>query len=198
MKRKYFLIALCLLTMRFDLGQAQTGRSPFPMTNQEITNKIDSLRKIYAPYASRTFSSLNEADRKKVMIAKAREVVLTFAPGYYREYKEPVITVDTVIDPKKPRTWTKTKKVFYSVGSRKAEHIGKPVYVISFLYDKTKENVGNYIVRLALFQETGEPLQLNFPDNRLVVFDERSFYERAKEKPLKIIEYIPYSKDLRY
>lgn len=176
------------------ISYAQTVASPFPLTVEQIEFKIDSLRKAYAPYAERKFSTLDEHERKEIMIAKAREAILFFAPDYYREYKEPEIGTDIVKGLKDKSRGQGT------IVSQKQEHIGKPIYVISFPYDKSKENIGGvpYIAQFAVFQDTGEPIQLKLGMRSvLLLFDEVSFEEQTKTKFRYPIRYVPYDPHIR-
>lgn len=179
---------------------AQIAPSPFPLTEEQISFKIDSLREVYKPYDEQDFSSLSEAERNKVMIAKGREAILVFAPDYYREYKEPVITVDTVLDSNAPAPRTKystkqDRRII--IASRNREHINKLCYKISFPYDPAKENLAKlrYIAVFGVLLDTGEPVGLSVPISTYYIpFDEQPFEERVREKHSAEyrIKYQPY------
>jgi len=181
---------------------AQIAPSPFPLTEEQISFKIDSLREVYKPYDEQDFSSLSEAERNKVMIAKGREAILVFAPDYYREYKNPTITIDTLQDEKAWKIWASNTRLKRPIVPMKKEHIGKHFYRIYFSYDQTKENLGRipFITEFRVLQDTGEPLTLFIPNaNSLIDFEKHSFERRMKEKrsPEDRIKYQPYVEGTR-
>jgi len=198
--KKIELILLTLFSISaFHYSRAQS--SPFPLTENEIGVKIDSLERIYKAYEKQTFSSLEESDQINVMTAMGLEAILNIAPDYYREYGKPTIIIDTLKDENAWRVWASNTKLKKPIIPEKKENIGKLIYIIRFSYNTEKENLGvSYIAEFIVLKENGEPLQLFIPATmNIVPFETQSFKERMKEKvlPENRIKYAPYIPNTR-
>jgi hypothetical protein len=92
-------------------------------------NKIMLLVITLTSYATAIFSqnleSMPKLKRDSLLIAKAEEYVLKYGPGYYREYKTPLIERSTI----SPKRGTNPP----------VEDAGRVIYSVIFLYDTVKE-----------------------------------------------------------
>jgi hypothetical protein len=86
--------------------------------------------------------SLPSAQRDSMLISIAKEVVLKYGPDYYREYKKPVITQRNVDGGK---------------------GIGRIIYMVTFLYDKTKEELDlDFAALVSIWGDSGKPHAVRF------------------------------------
>jgi hypothetical protein len=92
--------------------------------------------------------SLSEKKRNAYLKAVAKEVVVKYGTGYYRDYKEPVISRGQV----PPQGEINTT----------GENAGRFFYHITYQYDKTKENLGEFAIQIGFWEDTGEPLVVSF------------------------------------
>jgi hypothetical protein len=116
-------------------------------------NKIMLLALIFTGYTiitrSQNLDSIPKVKRDSILIARAKEVVLTYGPDYYREYKKPVIERSTV--PPKGSINTTGKNA------------GRGLYSVIFLYDKTKELLAEkYAATVNIWADTGKPAAICF------------------------------------
>ena len=89
------------------------------------------------------FDTMPVAKRDSLLISLAKEVVLLYGPDYYREYPSPTIT---------------SGKFPYD-----ERYLGKPYYLVTFLYDKTIEKLEwNHAAKVRIFADTGEPASVFF------------------------------------
>jgi len=102
---------------------------------------------------NKNLEKLSKKERNEELIAIAKQTVLTYGPGYYREYKKPVITA--FITPE------------YSIKAKEdPKNIGRKVYIVVFLYDKTKETLEwDYAAKVAIWADTGEASDVYFGCN---------------------------------
>jgi hypothetical protein len=97
---------------------------------------------------SQNLELLPESQRDSILIAKAKEVVLKFGPGYYREYKE-------IIERKQVPPLGEINTT--------GEDAGRVSYHIIFLYDETKEQLDwDFAARVQIWEDTGEACSVVF------------------------------------
>ena len=91
---------------------------------------------------AQNLNSMSVAKRDSILISIAKEVVLKYGPGYYREYKPPVI------------------------GKQIRQKDGKSnvyAYMVTFLYDETKETlIEHFAVQITILAETWRPESVMF------------------------------------
>jgi hypothetical protein len=96
---------------------------------------------------SQNLDSIPKAKRDSILIAVAKEVVLTYGPGYYREYKEPVIK----------------RFVYPKDDVDGGKNTGRICYSVVFLYDKTKEQLElDAAAGVGIWADTGKPFSVRF------------------------------------
>lgn len=78
----------------------------------------------------------------KKLIKMAKEVVLKHGPGYYREYKEPIIKYERVSD--------STRDLFTS---QKLENMGRIYYTVEYPYNEKEELFNNGYSAIVYFWE---------------------------------------------
>lgn len=85
---------------------------------------------------------LPQAKRDSVLLAVSKQAIMTFGPGYYREYK-------TSIERTTYLNHKKTKKI--------------PAYLVTYYYDPTKELLGwDYAAKVIIYENTGEATNVMF------------------------------------
>jgi hypothetical protein len=98
---------------------------------------------------SQNLDSLPQERRDSILISTANEVVLRYGPGYYREYKQPLIERNQI--PEKGPT------------NPTGENIGRILYNVMFLYDKTKELLEkDFAAVIDVWGDTGKPILIYF------------------------------------
>jgi hypothetical protein len=98
--------------------------------------------------SSQNLDSLPQAQKDSLLISTAKEVVLRYGPGYYREDKEPVITRSIY-----PNLETDQGK----------KNAGRVVFGIKFFYDKTKELLDyDFAAVIGIWGDTGYPYSVRF------------------------------------
>ena len=115
--------------------------------------------------AQSTVSNLSEMyypDRNAYLIEKAKEVIMNFAPDYYREYCAPEFSgIETL------EGW--------------GEHDGEKYYTVTFLYDKTKETLEwNYAARVHIMEKDGEPWGIECGNGMGIHFFKESYRDWIK------------------
>jgi hypothetical protein len=115
--------------------------------------KIMLLALIFTGYTvitrSQNLDSIPKAKRDSILIARAKETVLTYGPDYYREYKKPVIERGQVL-PKGAINVT-------------GENANRVFYVVIFPYDKTKELLAEeFAVMVRFWADAGTPMSVRF------------------------------------
>jgi hypothetical protein len=122
---------------------------------------------------SQNLDSMPQAQRDSLLIATAKEVVLKYGPGYYREYKEPVIE----------RGQLPAKGELNPTGKK----AGKIYYRVTFLYDKTIEMLEYDFAAIVGFSgDTGKPTGVQFGEGIIRRIPEGE-WENA------VIEQTPYN-----
>jgi hypothetical protein len=114
--------------------------------------------------------SLPQTKRDSILISIAKEVALTHGPGYYREYKAPVI-----------------KRAIYPEEIDEGKNAGRIIYSVIFLYDKTKEQLEmDVAAAVAIWGDSGKPQGVRFGNGLIRLIPETGL--RSGE----VIEQVPY------
>jgi hypothetical protein len=93
---------------------------------------------------SQNLDSMPQEQRDSLLTSTAKEVVLRYGPGYYREYKEPVIKRGQ-IPPKGTMNPT-------------GENAGRFYYRVTFLYDTVKERLNSdFAAEVVIWENNGKP-----------------------------------------
>ena len=124
---------------------------------------------------SQNLDSIPQPERDSLLISRAKEVVLKYGPGYYREYKEPIISRVERIPPKGViiPEWTVLYRFYYEV---------------TYLYDKEKEKLSEkFAARVSFTAINGEPVSILFGNGMGILIPEDNNLRSNKE-----IEQIPY------
>ena len=122
---------------------------------------------------------LEEEKRNEYLIQIGKDVTKQFGPGYYREYKQPVISM---------------AEKFYSDDKRPeiVNNIGREYYTITFLYDKSKETLDfDFASEVKIWKDTGEPFEVIFGNGYGKNFLFIS-YKQLKTIGVEPMDQIPY------
>lgn len=122
--------------------------------------------------------SLSQVERNKKLVRMAKEVVLRHGPGFYREYKEPVIKKQLVSDD------TRDLKT-----STKEKYKGRSYYTIEYPYNLNEEVfiAARFAAKVYVWGDTGDIFIVEF-GNGFGIYDYDSLSEKKKKK-LPIVEY---------
>jgi hypothetical protein len=125
---------------------------------------------------AQNLGSIPIAQRDSLLISIAKEVVLTYGPDYYREYREPIIE----------RGQMPPRGELNPDGRNARRYF----YIITFLYDPMEEALEwGFAAEVAVWEDTGQPARVSFgngfglglPENRL-------------RNTSEVIETIPYQR----
>lgn len=93
---------------------------------------------------------LNEDKRNKVLVEKAKEVVMALAPEHYREYEEPIVMGPYDYDANE-----------YKQIPNRDQYVGKQYYYVIIPYNLEKENlVRDFAAKVGLWADDGKPMSL--------------------------------------
>ena len=121
---------------------------------------------------SQNLNSLPQAQRDSILISVAKEAVLRYGPGYYREDKEPII---------------KREQVPQGAIGLTGDNAGRIYYSVTFLYDTTKERLDwDFAAIVGIWEDTGKPLLVRFGEGILRFISENEWENDA------VIEQTPY------
>jgi hypothetical protein len=96
--------------------------------------------------------TLPKAKREKYLLAQAKETVLKYGPGYYREYKTPIIEEDVI----------SASDTINAIEGLSRE-LGRHYYKITFMYDTTREQLEwDYAAVVHIWEDTGKPSGVSF------------------------------------
>ena len=138
-----------------------------------------------APFSSSNNICLSQMDsvkRNEYLVKLAREVVLNFGPGYYRDNLNPTIS---------------DLKVFSDSSLVKRfpeaqQKLGKKYYVVTIPYDHTQEQLEwSYAAEVEIWEDDGEPKGVMFGHNLGYHFTFRPYREWVKNG-IKEDEIMPY------
>ncbi|UOE47760.1 hypothetical protein MTO98_25445 [Mucilaginibacter sp. SMC90] len=144
----YFLIPLLII---LSVANCAAQTTTILSKKAEIERFLKINREVISRYAGKRISDLPSRDREYLLTAKAREVILLHGPGYYRDFKAPEIQLTQITESMLPR----------DLGNR--EYLGKMLYIVTFDYDKTKEQqIQNFTAQVSILEESGEILEVVF------------------------------------
>ena len=97
---------------------------------------------------AQNLNSITAAKRDSILISIAKEVILKYGPDYYREYSKPIIE-KSIVPPKGEINKT-------------GKNAGRVSYIVTFLYDKTEETLGDYAAKVSIWGDTRKPSMVMF------------------------------------
>ncbi|MDB5143678.1 MAG: hypothetical protein JWQ66_2391 [Mucilaginibacter sp.] len=152
----FFLVPLFAMASLTNCAAQQKANL---LKKAEIGKLLEVNRQIISRYAGQHISDLPSNERDSLLAAKAKEVILLHGPGYYRDFKAPEIQATQITEPMLPR----------DLGNK--EYLGKMVYIVTFDYDKAKEQqIQDFTAVVSILQDTGEILEVVFGNGMRRVF----------------------------
>ena len=125
-----------------------------------------------------------ESQRKEYLTNIAKEVILTFGPDYYRDFKEPIIS-DTI-------TFRETFKEDPVL--RNKNFYGRKYYSVKYLYDPSIEKfLYNFVAEVDIWADDGQPKEVRFGNGYGQNFYITS-YKKWKKRGIKESEIIVFNK----
>ena len=124
---------------------------------------------------------MSEAKRNAYMIKLGKEITKEFGPGYYREYKSPVVLEPFEVVP-------------FEGPEKKEKNIGRQYCTVLFLYDPERESMEwGYASRILFWMDTGKPIEVIFGNGGSVSFRKKSYKRQRRSKNHKVVpfEYRP-------
>jgi YD repeat-containing protein len=127
-------------------------------------------------------SQQDSVKRNEYLVKLAREVVLNFGPGYYRENMNPEVSaIRMYLDSTHVERFPEDRK-----------NIGRKYYVVTFPYDHTQEQLEwGYAAKVEIWEDDGEPKGVMFGCNLGYHFTFTSYREWVK-MGIKRGEIMPY------
>jgi len=104
------------------------------------------------------FENMLIAQRDSILTSIAKEVVLMYAPDYYRDKFPPKIARAVVPPFSGP------------IHPSQENLVGKVLYAVTFLYDPTEERLaGDFAVSVSIWGSTGNPRAVTFTDSWFLI-----------------------------
>ncbi len=127
-------------------------------------------------------SQMDSVKRYEYLVKLAREVVLNFGPGYYREGMNPEISpIRMYLDSTHVKQFPEDRK-----------NIGRKYYVVTIPYDHAQEQLEwGYAANVEIWEDDGEPKGVMFGHGLGIHFTFRPYREWVKEG-IKEDEIMPY------
>ena len=127
-------------------------------------------------------SQMDSVKRYEYLVKLAREVVLNFGPGYYRDNMNPEISpIRMYLDSTHVKQFPEDRK-----------NIGRKYYVVTIPYDHAQEQLEwGYAANVEIWEEDGEPKGVMFGHGLGIHFTSRPYREWVKEG-IKEDEIMPY------
>ncbi|MBO7580832.1 MAG: hypothetical protein J6T38_04855 [Bacteroidaceae bacterium] len=127
-------------------------------------------------------SQQDSVKRNEYLVKLAREVVLNFGPGYYRENMNPEVSaIRMYLDSTHVERFPEDRK-----------NIGRKYYVVTFPYDHTQEQLEwGYAAKVEIWEDDGEPKGVMFGHGLGYHFTTRPYREWVKTG-IKEDEIMPY------
>ncbi len=124
---------------------------------------------------------MSETERNAYMIKLGKEITKEFGPGYYREYKSPVVLEVEEVE---------ALRGYKKNGKRKT----RQYCTVLFLYDRKRELMEyRYASEVCFRMDTGEPVYIKFGNGISVSFSKKSYKRQRRSKNHKVVsfEYSP-------
>lgn len=124
---------------------------------------------------------MSESERNAYMIKLGKEITREFGPGYYREYKSPVVLEVEEVE---------ALRGYKKNGKRKT----RQYCTVLFLYDPERELMEyGYASEVCFQMDTGEPVYVSFGNGVSVSFSKKSYKRQRRSKNHKVVpfEYSP-------
>ena len=127
-------------------------------------------------------SQMDSVKRYEYLVKLAREVVLNFGPGYYRDNMNPTISDLRVFsDSSLVERFPEAKR-----------NLGRKYYTVTFPYDHAQEQLEwDYAANVEIWEDDGEPKGVMFGHGLGIHFTSRPYREWVKEG-IKEDEIMPY------
>ena len=127
-------------------------------------------------------SQMDSVKRYEYLVKLAREVVLNFGPGYYRDNMNPEISpIRMYLDSTHVKQFPEDRK-----------NIGRKYYVVTIPYDHAQEQLEwGYAANVEIWEDDGEPKRVMFGHGLGIHFTSRPYREWVKEG-IKEDEIMPY------
>ena len=127
-------------------------------------------------------SQMDSVKRYEYLVKLAREVVLNFGPGYYRDNMNPEISpIRMYLDSTHVKQFPEDRK-----------NIGRKYYVVTIPYDHAQEQLEwGYAANVEIWEDDGEPKSVMFGHGLGIHFTSRPYREWVKEG-IKEDEIMPY------
>ncbi len=127
-------------------------------------------------------SQQDSVKRNEYLVKLAREVVLNFGPGYYRDNMNPEISpIRMYLDSTHVKQFPEDRK-----------NIGRKYYVVTIPYDHAQEQLEwDYAANVEIWEDDGEPKRVMFGHGLGIHFTSRPYREWVKEG-IKEDEIMPY------
>lgn len=108
------------------------------------------LSAFYCLCHSQNLDKLSRKEKNQYLIETAKGIVKKYGPGYYREYKKPIIQRDTI-----------SNRDDLSEDDKK--EIGRVFFRVHFPYDSSLDYLGTkYIASVTFWEDTGQPSSVFF------------------------------------
>ena len=176
MIRFIFVILLLGWNEGLDAQVAKTAVNPYRWSKQQLDSLLQTTRQVVEAYAGFSLRELSAGARDSLLIAKGKELILIYAPDYYREFTPPLVELHEV----SPTTPNK-------------QNIGRKYYTVTFFWHKEKW-VKKNAIEITIWEDTGEYMYFWYGDWGGYVFDkipEKEFRKELDTGKIKQIKYNP-------
>lgn len=165
----FCLFSLCII------HTTDAQKNPYPLSKQEIEKLLSENNEIINQYALKSLSNLSIEGRSSYLLTKAKQVVLTCAPEYFRIKITPRIL----------------SKVVEKEETRVPAQINQKIYEVTFFYDKEEEMLEyDFAAKVIIFEQNGEPFKINVGGSDIgLIFDLQSFEELRLKGELPLLPY---------
>ena len=131
---------------------------------------------------SQDLDKLSKGKRNKLLVKTAKEVVIKHGPGYYREYKKPIIERGVIPNRE-------------DISKADKANVGRVFYTVTFPYNPQEEQLAfEYAAQVAYWGDKGKPESVHFGNGWGVVIDDtypvtKVPYESVQQKNVDITDY---------
>ena len=150
--------------------------------SQEVVYYYSDIEEPTSLEANTHLSQMDSVKRNEYLVKLAREVVLNFGPGYYRDNMNPTISDLRVF----------SDRSLVKRFPEAQQKLGKKYYVVTIPYDHTQERLEmDYAAQVEIWEDDGEPKGVMFGHNMGIHFTTRPYREWVKNG-IKKDEIMPY------